>query len=222
MKMMYLILKIWVVVCREDDEMGYDDHMDKFEEVIDLTRQAAEAEGKKQRSPSEPTVRPKFVLEMGFIPVLYFVVTKCRKLSLRLAALKYLPVVAPERENLWNATIMCAVARKIVEMEHGPLGEDGQLLLAPGGIEASSVSDISPEPEILRGDSPDRAHTPPSLLSKPPSEHRIKDALVLSQRNHGGGVTTVPAYASAAQGPSSRASELYTQQVRAILDKPSA
>jgi len=203
--MIYLVLKIWVLVCRETDEMAYDDYMDSFAEVVDLARRAAEAESEKQKLASDPTPRSKFVLEMGFIPVLYFVITKCRKLSLRLAALKYLPLLAPERENLWNASIMYAVARKIIEMEHGSLDADGQAVPTPEGAlhdhvlveprktDAAPV-DPNPLPGNPEGNSPDRAHTPLRLSPNPPSQLRVKDVLVLSERDCGDGVTQVPAY----------------------------
>lgn len=204
--MIYLVLKIWVLVCRETDEMAYDEHMDSFAEVVDLARQAAEAESEKQKSISDPTPRSKFVLDMGFIPVLYFVITKCRKLSLRLAALRYLPLLAPERENLWNATTMYAVAKKIVEMEHGPLDADGQAVatsegehpdhdLAEPRITIATCVDATPLLVNAGGSSPDRVNTHLlSLSPKPPSRVRVKDVLVLSERDFGDGATPVPAY----------------------------
>jgi hypothetical protein len=206
MRMIYHVLKIWVLVCRETDEMAYDDHMDSFAEVVDLARQAVEAESEKQKLTSDPPRRSKFVLEMGFIPVLYFVITKCRKLGLRLAALEYLPLLAPERENLWNATIMYTVARKIVEMEHGALDGDGQAvstseggghpdldLVEPRETDAAP-DDAAPVPGNPEGNSPDRARSPLRLSPKPPSQLRVKDVLVLSERDSGDGAPPVPAY----------------------------
>lgn len=203
--MIYVVLKIWVLVCRETDEMAYDNYMDSFAEVVDLARLAAEAESEKQKLRSDPTPRSKFVLEMGFIPVLYFVITKCRRLSLRLAALKYLPLLAPERENLWNATIMYAVARKIVEMEHGPLDADGQAVSMSEGahpdhdlveprITIAAAVDSAPLQGNAEGNSPDRINTPLRPSPKPPSQVRVKDVLVLSERDLGDGATPVPAY----------------------------
>ncbi|KAK1836602.1 hypothetical protein QBC39DRAFT_88934 [Podospora conica] len=205
MRMIYIVLKIWVLVCRETDEMAYDSHMDSFAKIVDLARQAAETESEKRKLTSDPAPKSKFVLEMGFIPVLYFVVTKCRNLSLRLAALKYLPLLAPERENLWNATTMYAVAKKIVEMEHGPLDANGQVVHIPKGwhpdldLEEPRGTDAAPggatlSPGNPEGNSLGRAPSPPRLSPEPPSGLRIKDVLVLSERDLGDGAGPVPAY----------------------------
>ncbi|KAK0627719.1 hypothetical protein B0T14DRAFT_403722, partial [Immersiella caudata] len=119
MVMMCLVCRIWVSACGAQDEMAYDEHLETFAEIVDLARQAAEVEKAKMQSNRTTLHRSKFVLEMGFVPTLYFVVIKCRNLALRQAALDYMTMLAPERENLWNATLLYSVGKKIIELEHG-------------------------------------------------------------------------------------------------------
>ncbi|KAK4450032.1 hypothetical protein QBC34DRAFT_272075, partial [Podospora aff. communis PSN243] len=119
MVMMCLVSRIWVSACGAQDEMDYDDHLETFAEIVDLARQAAAVEKAKMQSNRTPLHKSKFVLEMGFVPTLYFVVVKCRNLALRQAALDYMTVLAPERENLWNTTLLYSVGKKIIEIEHG-------------------------------------------------------------------------------------------------------
>ena len=60
----------------------------------------------------------KFTFSMGFCPLLYFVVLKCRHLKLRLTALSLMELLSCQREALWDYRIMSAVGVRIIEIEH--------------------------------------------------------------------------------------------------------
>ena len=174
MHMMNLVCKIWVSACGEPTEMAYDAHMATFREVVRLAGQAVAAEKRRLESAATPVQKPKFILEMGFIPTLYFVVTKCRDFELRQSALEYMAILAPERENLWNTSILYSVGKRIIGLEHFkaepsetvddmPTGEaheeGGTTLIPPDEAPSTEGSATSPPP--------------------PPSELRVRDALVL-------------------------------------------
>lgn len=104
---------IWVSCCLSSDELIYDDYIEDFEELILLVQQLVDLQAE------EGGPKPKFIFEMGFMPYLYFTVINCRRLDLRLAALRYLPLVGHERENLFSARNCYYVGMRVVELEHG-------------------------------------------------------------------------------------------------------
>jgi hypothetical protein len=78
------------------------------------------------------TIPVKFTFEMGFMPLFYFIVMKCRCLETRIRALSLMKVLGAARENLWEMITMFAAAKRIVEIEHGTrLTDNGQLLVEP-------------------------------------------------------------------------------------------
>ena len=110
----YLIALIWVTMAFEPDEAAYDQHLTKFQRVVDLSTLVLATS-----AAVAPASRPKFLFEMGFLPLLYFVVIKCRCLCTRVAALHSMRALAVMRENLWDVDVMYAVAQNVIEMENG-------------------------------------------------------------------------------------------------------
>ncbi|KAG8407213.1 hypothetical protein J3459_010414 [Metarhizium acridum] len=115
LEMRWLVCKIWASTCLALDETIYDDHMDKFTRIVDVATRARALVGASTRN-------NKFMFVMGFCPLLYFVVTKCRFLGLRLRALSLLRKLSYTRETLWDASTLYATSKRIVEIEHG-IGE---------------------------------------------------------------------------------------------------
>ncbi|KUI54312.1 hypothetical protein VP1G_01757 [Cytospora mali] len=112
-EMKSVVGKIWVNCCLSADEMVYDEHIADFEELIYLSEQLMNLRS------TESSPRPKFIFEMGFMPFLYFIVIKCRRLDLRLTALRQMPLLSHERENLFNARVLYFVGKRTIEVEHG-------------------------------------------------------------------------------------------------------
>ncbi|KEY68853.1 hypothetical protein S7711_03792 [Stachybotrys chartarum IBT 7711] len=110
--MRWLVCKIWASTCLAIDETIYDEHVDDFKRIIDLANQALQ-------DSRLPLVKPsKFILHMGFSPLLHFVVIKCRVLRLRLTALSLMKTLSCSREILWDVADMYAVGVRIIEIEH--------------------------------------------------------------------------------------------------------
>ncbi|OAQ59611.1 C6 zinc finger domain-containing protein [Pochonia chlamydosporia 170] len=117
LEMRWLVCKIWANTCLASHETIYDEHLDKFTRIVEMATQAQtlmESVG--------DSIHHKFMFVMGFCPLLYFVVIKCRVLRLRLGALSLLKALSYIRETLWDASTLYAVGRRIVELEHG-MGE---------------------------------------------------------------------------------------------------
>ncbi|KAK0645584.1 hypothetical protein B0T16DRAFT_328113, partial [Cercophora newfieldiana] len=192
MVMECLVLRTWVLACGAQDEMVYDQYLETFREIVDLARQAAAVEKKKIEMNQTPLHKSKFTLDMGFVPTLYFVVIKCRDLSLRQAALYYMTVLAPERENLWNTSLLYSVGTKIIELEHGEASK--RVVTEP------NEQNSEPRMRIFAGSLPVKT---PADLEKglgplpeaPPSDVRVRDALCLRDpdvRLPGKGLGTLP------------------------------
>lgn len=115
LKMIHSVAKIWIstTLCR--DECSYDKHNDRFAAII-TSAQAVKAEF--EQVPYQ-FVQPKFSFDMGFLPLLYFVVLKCRILDLRLAALDCMKVLGLEQEALWRLDTLTSVGSRLIELEHG-------------------------------------------------------------------------------------------------------
>ena len=110
LEMRYLVAKIWTRACLNPDEMGYDSHIDDFRRVVQIATEVRHA--------INVVGENKFTFSMGFCPLLYFVVLKCRHLKLRLTALSLMELLSCQREALWDYRIMSAVGVRIIEIEH--------------------------------------------------------------------------------------------------------
>lgn len=116
-----VIVKVWTASCLESNEMRYDHFMPDFERILSLTQQviARQATTTMTRTTATPHKRPKFIFEMGFMPLLYFVILSCRRLDLRLIALRHALLLGAGREHLFNTKTLYAVGTRVVELEHG-------------------------------------------------------------------------------------------------------
>lgn len=108
-----IVARVWVSCCLNSDEMIYDEYIEDFEELISLVKQLVDLKA------GETGPKAKFIFEMGYMPHLYFTVLNCRRLDLRLAALRYMPLVGHERENLFSSRNCYYVGMRCIEIEHG-------------------------------------------------------------------------------------------------------
>lgn len=107
------------------NELIYDAHNAAFESMIRLVRDvwetilSAHAPLRGEELP-EP---PGFTADMGFIPLLFFMVLKCRVGEIRREALELLGG-APHREGLWDGVMAGVVGRRVLEIEEGGGGNE--------------------------------------------------------------------------------------------------
>ncbi|KPM34597.1 hypothetical protein AK830_g11972 [Neonectria ditissima] len=114
LKIRWLVSKIWVRCCLTREEMVYDGAKPEFESIVNLARCAL------SKTPAKPTEFPKkFMFDMGFGPLLHFVVIKCRYLHLRVAALSLMKALSRQRESLWDSLTMYMIGERTIEEEHG-------------------------------------------------------------------------------------------------------
>ncbi|KAE9379347.1 hypothetical protein N431DRAFT_325965 [Stipitochalara longipes BDJ] len=76
------------------------------------------------------------VMDIGWIPPLYYTALKCRVHRLRLQAIKFLEL-SPHREGIWDGQIAACIARKVMEIEerdfyiHIDSGDDFEISSTP-------------------------------------------------------------------------------------------
>lgn len=165
----WLVCKTWIATCLSRNEGIYDAYMDGFRQIVALGMQAASmAELSPSSSPSsslspspssseeESQAQGKFAFEMGFGPLLAFVMIKCRHLGLRIAAMGLMKKLSRQRENVWDSDIMVAAGRRMIEIEHD--------------------LELDADDEDLDGMIDDESPPPPP---PPPEEKRIRDSVML-------------------------------------------
>lgn len=113
LEMRWLVCKIWVNTCLDQQETSFDAYWDQFRRIVDFAARANTCD----RVPSTEALQSTF--QVGLCPLLYFVITKCRDVSLRLEALSLLKSLSSESESLWDSATMCAIGRRTIEIEHG-------------------------------------------------------------------------------------------------------
>ncbi|KAH7318097.1 hypothetical protein B0I35DRAFT_478634 [Stachybotrys elegans] len=128
------------------DEAIYDLHADSFHRLLalmtgvrhvssELFRFAARAEESRN-------YLSRSMVDLGWIPPLYFIALKCRIHRIRLQAIRLLES-SLHREGIWDAKIVSQVLRKVMQMEEGSF-YDGKDLCDEFGLYSSpSQQDIS-------------------------------------------------------------------------------
>jgi len=148
LKIRWHVCKIWVSMCFAPDERIYDEHIGTFKRIVDLAARARESPG------LDMMRRAKFTFQMGFCPLLHFVVMKCRNLRLRLAALALQAQLSCSQEVLWDVAITNAIGRRMIEIEHAIE------LNCKQGVEVEILKDV------------------PQDEPNPPDNQRIRDSVL--------------------------------------------
>ncbi|KAI2462950.1 hypothetical protein F4781DRAFT_418253 [Annulohypoxylon bovei var. microspora] len=127
----YETCRIWVEIAFEANEMCYDSHLDSFRRILDSCLFLDAMIPDASRTPVSKR-NPRFIFETGFTPIVQFMASKCRDYDIRLEAIRLIKVLGVPRENLWEAEQMYAIARRIIEMEHGvSLNASGRPITTP-------------------------------------------------------------------------------------------
>ncbi|KAG5784890.1 hypothetical protein H9Q73_001440 [Fusarium xylarioides] len=133
----YAMTNVMAETCIYNNETIYDTCTDKFILLIKELTKLWELSLHYELEDEMPlyimtTCMPRSIIDMGWIPPLYFTAVKCRVHRIRAEAVKLLRT-SPHREGIWDAHIAACVAKKVVELEEGDfyggvdLGDDFQL-----------------------------------------------------------------------------------------------
>ncbi|KDN64893.1 hypothetical protein CSUB01_09908 [Colletotrichum sublineola] len=120
LEIQYIIIRNQLLLSDSKSENDYDAYLDDYRAVVGLTAMAtaSSCHSGDGSTRSTPLYTGNSAIELGFSPLLYFVVSKCRYLSVRIAALKMMKQLARPRDNVWVKPVTAAVARRVVEVEH--------------------------------------------------------------------------------------------------------
>ncbi|KAF5008251.1 hypothetical protein FDECE_5449 [Fusarium decemcellulare] len=119
------ICRIMSDMAVERSEIGYDIHIERFKRIAGRLESLASSipAVAKEKDPRSP----KFTFDMGFMPVMNFCMIKCRDFETRLRIWRLMPILSSARESLWNLSLMIALTRRVIEIEHrAHIDEDGQ------------------------------------------------------------------------------------------------
>ena len=95
------------------DEIVFDSFDQSFSQIVTLATQLL-CSNDEHYTDSEPPLFPAF--EMGIIPNLYFLASRCRDPSLRRQALHLLRL-GPRQEGIWHRDVLGSIAERIMTME---------------------------------------------------------------------------------------------------------
>ncbi|KAF5981950.1 hypothetical protein FBULB1_4544 [Fusarium bulbicola] len=107
--------RIYVQQPNSHTEMWWDQHIDIFRDAVNLAEEAflISTTPGYQRIPQS-----SFSFEMSWLPMLFFVVLKCRDLKLRQPALSLLAQLGTAKEGLFDVGTLYRVGRRLIELEH--------------------------------------------------------------------------------------------------------
>lgn len=117
----------------EHSELWFDQQLNAFRSIVDLAGQASRLWTTAEQQ--ENTPRSIFSFEMGLMPLIFFVVIKCRCLQTRLKALSLLARVGPAKEGLFDVGTLYRVGWRQIELEHDISLDDPEVELYDGGDE---------------------------------------------------------------------------------------
>ncbi|KAF2267799.1 hypothetical protein CC78DRAFT_530575 [Lojkania enalia] len=126
-----------------NQESAFDHQWRYFESIIDYaiyTRNIIEAT-QATAQPANSAETHGAIIDIGWIPALYFTAIKCRVRGIRLKAIGLLESTS-HREGFWDATMAARVAREVMRIEEG--GEQGTRM-----YDSFTVDGMHMEDEIL-------------------------------------------------------------------------
>lgn len=115
------------VALTPDEEMAYDAHTDQFLRLFQEIRGVRSGSG----APTKPLCAPLgclanmngSIVDMGWIPPLYYTAIKCRHHKIRLQAIRYLDF-STHREGIWDTEIISRVAKRVMNVKEGGWCQD--------------------------------------------------------------------------------------------------
>ncbi|KAH7007733.1 hypothetical protein EDB80DRAFT_578229 [Ilyonectria destructans] len=112
------IAKIHLETPRQHTELWFDQYLNAFQYVVDLAGKASQLRTLMRRQQTSQSGTPLFTFEVCFLPLLFFVICKCRQLETRLQGLRWMAQLGPVKEGLFDASTLYQVLRQLIEVEH--------------------------------------------------------------------------------------------------------
>jgi hypothetical protein len=180
LKMFQIMTKILFLMTFSDSEMHFDNFHPYFKSIVDLALEVVGDEERRAAARRCPDpafcqhqhrceldifggheyaarhIKPSFSADLGIVPPLYVVATKCREPHIRRQAIQLLRSSA-RREGMWDSELTARIGMWIADIEE----EDGLDLYDGGYSRASRSGAAIPTP----GSSPVQTQSRPSISS---------------------------------------------------------
>jgi hypothetical protein len=115
MRFKHKIANIYIQKTSSHTEMWWDQHLCIFRDAVKLAEEAFQL----STAPDHQRLPPSsFSFEMSWLPMLFFIVLKCRDLETRLRGLYWLGQLGPAKEGLFDVGTLYRIGRRLVELEH--------------------------------------------------------------------------------------------------------
>ncbi|KAK1519509.1 uncharacterized protein CCOS01_11160 [Colletotrichum costaricense] len=135
----YECCRIWLNMAFTNNLTGYDKYVPNYSQLAKNLAEMVVQISEHSKLEGVHAKTSKFMFETGYTPMLFFFTTTCRHLETRLELLRLMPILGLPRENLWEMATLVAVARRVIELEHG-------ISLDPAGRPTVPVSPSAPLP----------------------------------------------------------------------------
>ncbi|KAK1705922.1 uncharacterized protein BDZ83DRAFT_594062 [Colletotrichum acutatum] len=135
----YECCRIWLNMAFTNNLTGYDKYVSNYSQLAKNLAEMVLQISEHSKMEGVHAKTSKFMFETGYTPMLFFFTTTCRHLETRLELLRLMPILGLPRENLWEMATLVAVARRVIELEHG-------ISLDPAGRPTVPVSPSVPLP----------------------------------------------------------------------------
>ncbi|GKT61228.1 C6 zinc finger domain protein [Colletotrichum tofieldiae] len=143
--MKYLTIKICISVCRFQDESAYDSFSEFFKRIVQAATWILENCSKRT---SESTER-RFDFETSYLPLLEFVIVKCRWLEIRYQALDIVWKLATGSREPVACGNLYSVGMRMIKEEHNVKNENVASTTADLPSEEIRVREYRTDPRFL-------------------------------------------------------------------------
>ena len=106
---------IMIKTCLSRDQMQYDKLNELFHRILCYSSRSWSSRSP-QRLPGQLVNMPRSIVDIGWIPPLYYTAINCRNPVIRLHAIRLLESTS-HREGFWDVRIATAVARMVMQIE---------------------------------------------------------------------------------------------------------
>ncbi|KAF5665065.1 hypothetical protein FHETE_6812 [Fusarium heterosporum] len=115
MRVKHKIANIYIQNTSPHTEIWWDQYLCYFRDAVELAEEAFHL----STAPDHQRLPPSsFSFEMSWLPMLFFIVLKCRDLETRLRGLSWLAQLGPAKEGLFDVGTLYRIGRRLVELEH--------------------------------------------------------------------------------------------------------
>ena len=117
------VFSVIVSTLSTEKEDVFDDHLEEFRKIVSLTRTFIELDEEQKKSQGcNLSGRTSFSFDLGVIPPLWVVSSRCRDPGVRREALRLL-FLARRREGVWSSVLLAMCVQKLIHIEESGIAE---------------------------------------------------------------------------------------------------